>query len=121
VVGSEDEMAGRDDPFANVRARRLVRRFESLTTFLPITPNAQRVVETYFYSNYGKFALQNNEERLLAHWENAFDIFESQLRLLSRSGRIDAAEMAFAIRESAARSRLRDPDLLEEKIPPPVF
>jgi len=122
-------MAGRDDPLANVRAQRLVRRFESLSTSLQIAPDARRLIEDYFQKNYRKFASRNNQEQLLRHWENSFEVFENELRLVAQQretippSRVElgAGDMALAIKRSAARMRSQDPALVAEKIPPPDF
>jgi hypothetical protein len=122
-------MAGRDDPFTNARAQRLVLRFESLSASLPIMPSARKLIEDYFYKNYRKFALQNDQERLLRHWEDSFEVFENELRLVAQERvtippspiEIEDKDMAAAIRRSAERLRSRDPAIIAEKIPPPVF
>jgi hypothetical protein len=122
-------MAGREDPFANPRARELARRFESLSASVSITPGARRLLEKYFNDNYSKFASQNDEGRLLRHWENSFEVFENELRLITAQRQtlppsrvdVEAGDMALAIRRSSARLRSQDPAFIAEKIPPPDF
>lgn len=48
-------METKGNPLADPRARKLVEKFESLSTSLSITASARSVVEAYFNDNYDKF------------------------------------------------------------------
>jgi len=121
-------MSDAQSPFQNPRARTLLDSFQKLSREVDFTVEARRAIETYFYSNFEKFAAAHDEERLLKHWEMSFPIFAEEVRSITRSRglAVHRAGVVEAIKKTARRyysSRGSGEDTIsaEEKIPPPDF
>jgi hypothetical protein len=119
-------MAEEDYRFQDPRAQGLVDQFQRALRYIAMTDGARRLLETYFYANYGKFALSGQLGRLLRHWELSFQDFVKTLTERSYAGQIDAEQMRNAIISTAeiyyrARGVSQDDIKAEEKIPPPKW
>jgi hypothetical protein len=112
--------------FQDPRAQRLVEGFESLGRDLDITAGARRLMETYFYANYGKFAARGGLDRLFNHLQLSFPVFTEAVRSRAVNGRIDAQQMRDALTDTAriyysTRLVSEDDVRADEKIPPPKW
>lgn len=113
-------------PLGNERAQELLDSFRHQTGGMEITDSAWRLAEMYFFSNYGKFALRGEEDRILSHWEHSLPLFIEELKASGPypNQRIGPTEMRAAIENTAKRSQQRGMAYektvnTDEKIPPP--